>query len=207
MKGMAKRADEIVVVGLCGSLGADSATRKALKVALAGAAEAGARTTLLDLREWKLPFAGSEQGTNEFPDVARLQETVGQAQGLIWATPEYHGSFSGVLKNTLDLLSDKEIRGKMVGLLGVAGGGIGAINALSHLRTVGRQLHAWVLPQQVSVASAYKAFDSDGNLLDAALEQRVREVGRDVARFAFLHAQADDAFIKMWESARSPAEY
>jgi NAD(P)H-dependent FMN reductase len=200
---MPNRADEIVVVGLCGSLSEGSATRSALVIALQGAREAGARTTLIDLREWALPFYGQN---GDFPDVARLKETVGGAQGLIWATPEYHGSFSGVLKNALDLLSEEHIAGKMVGLLGVAGGSIGAINALSHLRTVARQLHAWALPQQASIPSSYRAFDSAGALKDADLDKRVRELGRDVARFAFLHAQTDSAFVKMWESARENAE-
>ncbi len=203
---MAKQGDEIVVVGLCGSLGHSSVTRRALQVALLGARGAGARTELIDLREWQLPFCGSEFTSVESADVARLQSVVQGAQGLIWATPEYHGSFSGVLKNALDLLSIEDFQGKMVGLLGVAAGSIGAINALSHLRTVGRQLHAWVLPQQVSVASSYGAFNEDGSLKSADVDKRLREMGRDVARFAFLHAKADDAFLQMWESARSGVE-
>lgn len=189
MESMANRADEIVVAGLCGSLGEASVTRRALQVALAGAEQAQAHTVLIDLREWTLPFCGTEFSPDEFPDVARLRETIRGAHGLIWATPEYHGSFSGVLKNALDLLTIDDFSGKMVGLLGVAAGSIGAGNALSHLRTVGRQLHAWVLPAQVSVASSYGAFNEDGTLKSADIDKRLREMGRDVARFARLHAQ------------------
>ncbi len=188
---MAKRADEIVVAGLCGSLGESSVTRRALRIALAGAEQAGARTVLIDLREWTLPFCGAQFSPAEFPDVARLQAIVGEAQGLIWATPEYHGSFSGVLKNALDLLSIADFEGKMVGLLGVAAGSLGAASALSHLRAVGRQLHAWVLPQQVSLAGSYQAFNEDGSLKSQDIDARLREMGRDVARFALLHSQAE----------------
>jgi FMN reductase len=206
MKAMAKRADEIAVVGLCGSLSEGSATRQALAVALAGASQAGARTSMIDLREWKLPFAGSIFSPADFPDVARLREKITGAQGLIWATPEYHGSYSGVLKNALDLLNIDDFQNKMVGLLAVAGGSVGATSSLSHLRVIGRQLHAWVLPGQVSIGSSYKAFDAEGNATNPDIEKRLRELGRDVARFAFLHAQADDAFVQMWESAREHVE-
>jgi NAD(P)H-dependent FMN reductase len=203
---MAKRADEITVVGLCGSLREGSVTRHALKLALDGAAQAGARTQLIDLREWSLPFAGSDFSPGEFPDVARLREAIVGAQGLVWATPEYHGSFSGVLKNALDLLNIDDFENKMLGLLAVAGGSVGATSSLSQLRAVGRQLHAWVLPGQVSIGSSYKAFNADGSAASPDIEKRLREMGRDVARFSFLHSQADDAFVQMWESAREHAE-
>ena len=78
--------------------GHDSSTRRALEIALVGAQNQGAQTELLDLRDWKLPFCGQDYDAAEFPDVARLQDSIGQAHGLLWGTPEYHGSFSGVLK-------------------------------------------------------------------------------------------------------------
>ena len=193
MESMVNRAEEIIVAGLCGSLGEDSVTRRALQVVLAGAEEAQARTVLVDLREWTLPFCGAPFSPEQFPDVARLRDTIRGAQGMIWATPEYHGSFSGVLKNALDLLAIDDFNGKMVGLLGVAAGSMGAGQALSHLRVVGRQLHAWVLPAQVSLASSYSAFNPDGTLKSTDLDKRLREMGRDVARFAQLHASSSSA--------------
>jgi FMN reductase len=197
-----EKADEILIVGLCGSFNPNGATRRAMDVALDGARATGARIEVVDLGEWTLPFAGSRFTSGEFPDVERLQALVRSAHGVVWATPEYHGSYSGALKNALDLLGFDEFSGKMVGLVGTAGGSIGAINALSHLRAVGRQLHAWVLPQQVSVASASRAFGEDGRPVDARVEKRLRDLGRDLARFSFLHTQADDAFLKLWEATR-----
>jgi NAD(P)H-dependent FMN reductase len=112
---------------------------------------------------------------------------VREADGLILGTPEYHGSFSGVLKNALDLMGFDEIEGKVIGLVGVAGGTQGAVHALSHLRTVGRTLHAWVIPDEASIPTSHKAFDASGNLKNHSLDSRVRKVGREVARFAWLH--------------------
>ena len=191
---------KIRVVALCGSLNNESTTRRALEIALEGAQNQGAQTELIDLRTWKLPFCGQDYDANEFPDVARLQKIFTEAHGLLWGTPEYHGSFSGVLKNALDLMGFDEISGKMVGLVGSAAGSVGALSSLNHLRSVGRQLHAWVLPAQVSIARSYEAFDENGALKDPKIDARLRDLGRDVARFAYLHSIADDEFLSAWEN-------
>ena len=178
------------VIGICGSLTENSSTRKSLQVALRGASNEGASTELVDLRDYVLPFAGSGWSPETYPDVARLNGLVRAADAIIWATPEYHGSFSGVLKNALDLGGFEEYQGKMIALVGAAGGSIGAINALGHLRTVARQLHAWVLPAQVSVARSSHAFDTSGELIDAKLKQSLLQLGAELALFAKLHASA-----------------
>ncbi len=189
------------VVGICGSLREQSYTRFALHIALRGAGEIGALTSLVDLRDYDLiPYDGRRGDWP--PDVLRLREQVRQAQGLIIGTPEYHGSLSGVLKNALDLMSFEEFEGKMLGLVGVSGGALGAVNALNTLRTVGRSLHAWVIPQQVSIPEAWKAFDAQGSVLDERFNERLLEVGRQVARFALLHtAEQAREFLRQWEQA------
>jgi NAD(P)H-dependent FMN reductase len=136
-----------------------------------------------------------------FPDVARLSDRVREAQGILIGTPEYHGSYSGVLKNALDLMGFDEFEGKMLGLIGVAGSGLGAVNSLTHLRSVGRQLHAWVLPQQVSVGRAWDAFTPEGRLKDPELEQRLKQMGREVTHFSRLHSTTAEDFIRQWEQA------
>ena len=95
----------ILVVGLCGSLRQGSTTHAALTIALAGAKEAGAEVELLDLSKYQLIFHGSVVDESEYPsDVFKLKEKVKRAHGILLGTPEYHGSFSGVLKNALDLM-------------------------------------------------------------------------------------------------------
>ena len=193
--------EHITVLALCGSVSEDSSTRRALEIVLEGARRAGAQIHLVDLRQYNLPFAGLNSDPESFPDVKRLSSECRAAHAIVWGTPEYHGSFSGVLKNALDLMGFDEFQGKMIGLVGVAGGSIGAINALNHLRAVGRQLHAWVLPQQVSIGRAHKAFDEDGRLVDKDIEKRLLEMGREVARFACLHSTTAEDFIRRWEEA------
>ncbi|MEO2055252.1 MAG: NADPH-dependent FMN reductase [Nitrospira sp.] len=118
------------------------------------------------------------------------------------ATPEYHGSFSGVLKNALDLMGFDEIEGKMIGLLDVSGGKLGALNALNGLRVVGRALHAWVIPEQTSIPEAWGMFDDEGNISDTELKGRIMELGRQVARFSYLHtSEGAQEFLRAWEGA------
>lgn len=190
----------VKVIGICGSMREGSYTRAALKTALQGAAENGADTQLVDLKDYELVFFGT-MDESEYPqDVFRLKKEVKEAHGIIMGTPEYHGSLSGVLKNALDLMSFEEFEGKMIGLVGVSGGNLGAINALNSLRTIGRNLHAWVLPQQVSIPEAEKYFDADGQPNDPELKARLLEIGQLIAKFAAFHEiQKDQEFIKLWE--------
>jgi NAD(P)H-dependent FMN reductase len=92
--------------------------------------------------------------------------------------------------------------GKMLGIIGVAGGRMGASETLNHLRTIGRSLHAWVVPTQVSIAAAADAFDSHGEPASQEVGARLRSVGRQVAHFARLHKCENHLqFMKDWEGA------
>jgi NAD(P)H-dependent FMN reductase len=196
------RSVEIRVIGLAGSLRAESTTRAAVQCALHGAAEEGAKTSLMDLRAYDLPFLGRESEETNVMTVRRFRADLRASDGIILGSPEIHGSVSGVLKNALDLASSEEFEGKMVGLVGVAGGRIGATETLSHLRTIGRSLHAWVVPTQASIGDSTEAFDSHGDPIDPEVGSRLKSVGRQVAHFARLHkCEAHMQFLKEWEVA------
>jgi len=196
-------SQSIQVVGICGSIRKGSYSRMALRVALEGAKEAGAATRLLDLSDYKLIFCDGKEDESKYPqDVFRLREDVRAANGILLATPEYHGGYSGVLKNALDLMGFEEFEGKMLGLVGVSGGRMGAFGAMNSLREVGRALHAWVIPEQASIPEAWKVFDETGAPKDSGLEKRLKGVGRQVARFAWLHtSQSAQEFLQAWENA------
>lgn len=193
----------IRIVGICGSLRETSYTRLALQVALKGARELGAETHLVDLREYDLVLCDGRGDESTYPaGVFQMRGDVAGAHGILLGTPVYHGGFSGVLKNAIDLMGFREFEGKMIGLIGLSGGRTGAVHALNTLRTIGRSLHAWVIPEEVSIPEAWKAFDTAGWPKDPELEKRLMGLGRQVARFALLH-NSDHAqeFLRMWESA------
>jgi FMN reductase len=159
------------IVGIAGSLRPGSYSHLALDVARQRVKALGAEVEILDLRQMNLPFCDGGDEYPDYPDVKRLQEAVSAADGLILATPEYHGSISGVLKNTLDLLGFDELSGKVTGMISVLGGQPNS-NALNDLRVIMRWVHGWVIPEQVAIGSAWKAFSPEGKLLDEKLSQR-----------------------------------
>ncbi len=181
----------VSVVAICGSLRSGSTTHAALRIALSGAEAAGAEVALLDLREHDLVFQGSVSQESDYPPgVFALREKVRNADGILLGSPEYHGSFSGVLKSALDLMGFDEFEGKVIGLVGVSGGRMGARSALSMLRAVGTALRAWVVPTDASIPNASDAFDAEGNLQDTELTERLTAVGEQVTRFALLQRSA-----------------
>lgn len=188
------------ILGLCGSLDVGSNTMRALKMAVEGARVSGARIEIVDLRNYEIPILNHpHQSPASLRDVKKMKKKCRQADGFIFATPEYHGSFSGALKNALDWMGFDEFEGKMIGLVGLAGGDTGAFNAINHLRTVCRQIHAWVVPGQVSIANSHQVFDKDGQLKDPKLAKRLENLGREVAKFTLLHKQGKStAFLKLW---------
>jgi chromate reductase, NAD(P)H dehydrogenase (quinone) len=121
----------------------------------------------------RLPFPGE---VSDASDSARLQEMVRSATGVILVTPEYHGSFSSVMKLVIENLGfPSALAGKPVALLGVAAGSIGAIKSLEHLRGVVSHVGGIVLPLPISIANVQKVFDREGHVLDPQAEKMVRQ--------------------------------
>jgi FMN reductase len=161
----------VKIVGIAGSLRPDSHSQQAMRLVAQRLEALGAEVEILDLRELTLPFCHGGDDYSEYPDVMRLRTAVKEADGLILSTPEYHGSVSGVLKNALDLMSFDQLSNKVTGLISVLGGQSNS-NALNDLRVIMRWVHAWVIPEQVAIGQAWKAFDNDGTLLDESLSKR-----------------------------------
>lgn len=188
------------VVALCGSLREGGLTRKALEVALQGAKSAQCDVELLDLSAYKLYFCdgldpqSKNAETVQPNDVTKLRSKLRGATGILLGTPEYHGSFSGVLKNAIDLCGFEEFEGKVVGLCAVSGGAMGGVSALNGLRDVSRALHAWVIPAQVTVPQAWKNLDNED------MQKRLYNLGRDVGKYSQLHANKEaQAFLESFE--------
>ena len=161
----------VKIVGIVGSLRPDAYSAIALEQAMRRVEALGAVTETLDLREMTLPFCNGGSEYPDYPDVEILREQVKTADGLILATPEYHGSVSGVMKNALDLMSFEHLSGKVTGLISVLGGQSNS-NALNDLRIIVRWVHGWVIPEQIAIGQAWQAFDDESKLKDEKLAQR-----------------------------------
>jgi NAD(P)H-dependent FMN reductase len=172
------------IIGLSGSMRADSTTKKAVTIVLQAAERAGADTGLIHLADWKLPIYDDRSDTSTYPEVVhRFIKVVSEADGLVIGSPEYHGSLTGALKNSLDFLEGRYLKDKQVALLGVAGGSMGATNTVNTLNDIMRNLHAWPLPSSPTIPSAYNAFRPDGKLKDEKLQARLEMLGTKLVEF------------------------
>lgn len=168
------------VVALCGSLRDESTTRIALQAVLSASTSAGATTELVDLRSYDLPPLNAVDGTVE--DANRLRTRIAAADSIVLGTPNYHGSFSGALKNALDYCDRDAFEGKTVGLLEVAAGEFPG-SALMHLRIVCRTLQGWALPTEIGIPNSHSIITENG-IDDPELSARARQLGEELVRYA-----------------------
>jgi len=139
---------------------------------------------VVDPRDFQLPQPGLEANAQ----AESVRKSVAAATGVIFATPEYHGSMSSVVKEVIENLGFPSVlAGKPVALLGVAAGQIGAIKSLEQLRSVCSHVGAIVLPGPVSVAGVQKVFDGHGKCQDPNLEKRIRGVATNLVDFIHQH--------------------
>ena len=178
------------VVGLGGSLRSRSSSLRALRIALDGAAAAGAAVELLDVRELDLPLYGGD-GRGVPPGAARLADAVARSDAMIWSSPLYHGTISGAFKNALDwlqLLADRDppfLTYRPVGLISTAGG-VQGLQAINTMEFVVRALRGWAVPLVIPVARAHETLGDEGPARDPAVAARLHQLGREVVSAARL---------------------
>jgi len=177
----------ITIVGLGGSLAEQSTSLAAVRIALEGAAAAGAHTELYDIRQLDLPMY--VPNTTDVPDAARvLCDSVYACDGMLWSSPLYHGTISGSFKNALDwlqLLGDRQpayLTDKVIGLISTAGGTQG-LQAVNTMEFVVRALRGWAVPLVVPIPQSWRAFQQ-GQVLSENLATQLHALGGEVARAA-----------------------
>lgn len=176
------------IVGIGGTATPGSSTENALTLALAAAERAGARvkmfgaTTLAPLPHY---LTGSSEEGRE------LVEAVRAADGLIIASPGYHGSISGLVKNAIDYLEEtaKDERvyldGVPVGLIATAYGWQATGSTLATLRSIVHALRGWPTPLGAAINSSGGIF-KNGECSDAGASAQLDLVGKQVVQFARL---------------------
>jgi len=150
---------------------------------------AGAEVTLLELATLDIPLYNADlEARGTPPDVIRLKQLMFAHPAWIICSPEYNGSYTALLKNTIDWASSpvkgdpdwargtKPFEGKVVGLMSASPGGLGGLRSLSHLNPLLQNLQCWVAPQQYALSGAGQAFDAQGELQVPAQRQGVQAV-------------------------------
>jgi chromate reductase len=180
---MTHSTDRARIVGFAGSSRDDSFNKKLVRAALDSCASLGAETTLIDLRDYALPvYDGDLEAAEGLPEnAARLKEVLTAHQGLIISAPEYNGSITALLKNSLDWASRSPeaspdlspYQGKFAAIMAASPGPLGGLRGLRVVREVLTNLGVNVLADQVALRAAYKEFSDDGKLVEDSSQQQV----------------------------------
>jgi len=176
-----------------GSTRAGSWNRRLARVAADTARAAGAAVTHIELADFELPLYNADLEARGTPEAAiRLKALFHAHPGWIICSPEYNGSYTALLKNTLDWVSSpvkghpdwssgtRPFEGKVVGLLSASPGALGGLRSLSHLAPLLANLECWVAPKQFALSLAADAFDAEGRLASQGNRERVRAVVEQV---------------------------
>jgi FMN reductase len=192
---MAPERPSPLIVGIGGTVRTPSSSERVLGLALAAAEAAGARTQLIGGEVLsRLPIYNPAD-PGEPPERSALVEAVRAADGVIVATPGYHGSLSGLIKNALDSLEPLRedarpyLDGRAVGCIVVADGWQACGSALAALRSIVHALRGWPTPLGATINSALKPFGDDGALIDPRDAFQVETVARKVVEFAKMRAK------------------
>lgn len=180
-----------LIVGIGGTTRRESSSERTLAKTLAAAEALGARTRLFGGAVLtKIPIYDPTTADSS-PELQELLEGVRHADGVIIATPGYHGSVSGVVKNALDALEGLrgDVRpyfdGRAVGCIVTADGWQAAGTTLSSLRTIIHALRGWPTPLGVALnPSANPLFDAEGELCNPRDAQMLAMLAGQVVEFA-----------------------
>lgn len=180
------------ILAFAGSTRTNSFNKKLVKIAAAGAREAGVDVTVIDLRDYAMPLYDEDLEKQEgLPSNAlKLKNLMLAHQGLLISSPEYNSSISGVLKNTIDWMSrqsDSEtplacFKDKIAGVMSASPGGLGGLRGLVHVRAILENIGVMVIPNQIAISKAHEAFNLDGTMKDEKQEQKVKVIGANLAQ-------------------------
>jgi len=146
---------------LAGAAALASRTRAVAESVSSSIAVLGSRPILRDLAEQDVPLLHTGHHATSADALTDLRTQAAEADALVWVTPCYHGSYSGVLKNALDHLREPDVTGKPVGLVAV-GTSLTAVQACDHLRSVARALGCVAVPTHAVVTDPVPAAEDPG---------------------------------------------
>jgi FMN reductase len=184
-----------LIIGIGGTLRDGSTSERALRLALASAEVIGAQTRLFAGAAINLP-PYDPAVRERTPEAAALVRAIRAADGVILASPSYHGSVSGMLKNAIDYVEDLRedprayLSDRAVGII-VAADGIQAMGStLATLRSITHALRGWPTPFAAVLNAASKPFLADGTCKSTEIEQSLRLVAAQVVEFAEMRRAA-----------------
>lgn len=179
------------ILGIAGSMREQSYSTRGLKLVLEEVKKYDSESDVLELRRLNLPLYDPSGDTSDEPSsyininnnlLERITTALKWADAFVLASPDYHGSMSGGMKNFLDYFWE-DFAGKTFGYI-VASHEKG-LTVADQMRTAVRQCYGWSMPYNISI-NGEKDFDSEGNLVNSALAKRVKMLARDLVTYGTL---------------------
>ena len=175
------------VLLLYGSLRHRSFSRLAVEEAARLLRFFGAETRIFDPSDLPLP---DQVAGDDHPAVHELRDHALWSEAMVWCSPERHGQISGIMKTQIDHLplqirSLRPTQGRALAVMQVSGGSQ-SFNAVNTLRLLGRWMRMFTIPNQSSVAMAYKEFDEAGRMRPSSYYDRIVDVMEELVRFTVL---------------------
>jgi NAD(P)H-dependent FMN reductase len=171
------------ILGIAGSLRLNSYSTRTLKLVLEKAAtKYASETNLIDLREMELPIYNPNISSENDKILTCVTREVVKADSYVLASPDYHGSMSGAMKNLLDYYW-KEFAGKTFGYI-VASHEKG-LTVMDQMRTAVRQCYGWSMPYGISIHGDHD-FDQSGHITNSSLSSRLEMLARDLTVYGKL---------------------
>ena len=171
------------VLGVASSLRDGSSSTVTLMIALDFIKKLGAQTRLVDLKQTKLPLYDPNENQSSI-ELQKIEKDVEWADAFILATPDYHGSMSGTMKNFLDCFWS-EFAGKTFGY--ICASHEKGLTVMDHMRTAVRQCYGWSLPYGISVNGEDDL--TNGKIANQRLESRLEMLARDLVVYGNLIRQ------------------
>ncbi|MFN0317535.1 MAG: NADPH-dependent FMN reductase [Burkholderiales bacterium] len=181
------------ILAFAGSTRTKSHNKKLIALAASAAQAAGAKVTLIDLRDFPMPFYdGDLEAQLGLPEKAKaLKELMVAHHGFLLSCPEYNASVSAVFKNAIDWVSRPQpgessavaFKGKWAALFSASPGNLGGLRGLLNVRQILNTLGVLVLPTQLAVARANDAFAEDGSLKDPGHQGALNGITAELIRY------------------------
>ena len=170
------------VLGISSSMRESSFSATGLKITLEKIKDIGVEVEFLDLRTTNLPMFYSSDNDENKTIISKVTDKVKNSDAFILATPDYHGSMSGSMKNFLDYYW-AEFAGKLFGY--ICASHEKGLTAMDQMRTAVRQCYGWSMPYGISI-NGEEDFNQNRNIINEKLVERINMLARDITVYGEL---------------------